>query len=150
MKTLIIYVSGSHGNTEKVAKAISKVLKATVRKLDKVKASELKKYDLIGFGSGIFWSSHDRKLLSFVERLPKMKKKAFVFSTAGFPLMLFNHRPLKTRLMDRGFRIAGEFSCPGLDTWGPFRKVGGIRKGRPNRKDLRHAEKFARELKRSI
>ena len=32
--------------------------------------------------------------------------------------------------------MLGEFHCKGYDTFGPFRLVGGIAKGRPNIRDL--------------
>lgn len=40
----------------------------------------------------------------------------------------------------------GKFSCKGYDTFGPFKLVGGIAKGRPNAKDLAAAVDFYRGL----
>lgn len=42
--------------------------------------------------------------------------------------------------------VLGEFSCRGYDTFGPFKLVGGIAKGRPNARDLEKARKFYRAL----
>ena len=42
--------------------------------------------------------------------------------------------------------VAGEFGCRGFDTFGPFGKIGGIAKGRPNEKDLERARAFARKV----
>jgi flavodoxin len=50
-------------------------------------------------------------------------------------------------LVNRGFSIAGEFSCKGWDTVGPLKLFGGINKGRPNEGDLEGARVFARRLK---
>jgi flavodoxin len=48
------------------------------------KPETLATYDLVGFGSGIYFGKHHRKLLQFVETLPPVtQKQAFVFSTRG-------------------------------------------------------------------
>lgn len=38
--------------------------------------------------------------------------------------------------------MLGEFGCKGYDTFGPFKLVGGIAKGRPNERDLEKAQAF--------
>lgn len=45
-------------------------------------------------------------------------------------------RPIQRRLVLKGFRVLGSFSCRGFDTVGPLRLVGGLNKGRPNVRDL--------------
>ena len=42
----------------------------------------------------------------------------------------------------KGCPVLGEFGCKGYDTFGPFKLVGGIAKGRPNERDLEKAEAF--------
>ncbi len=148
MRVLIIYVSIHHGNTRKIARAMGEVLNARLIEPWKVKPEELEKYDLIGFGSGIYWWRHHRALLKLVESLPRMGgKKAFIFSTAGMDIPFYNHRALKKKLREKGFEIVGEFSCRGWDTNGWLAKIGGINKGRPNEKDLKKAKEFAEKLK---
>ena len=111
----------------------------------------LSRYDLIGFGSGIYYHKHHGSLLNLVERLPDLKgKKAFIFSTSGVSkLWHFSdfHKPLREKLLEKGFDIIGEFDCRGWDTVGPFKLIGGISKGRPNEEDLEQAMSFARRLK---
>ncbi|HIE43486.1 MAG TPA: flavodoxin, partial [Candidatus Omnitrophica bacterium] len=81
MKTLIICISIHHKNTEKIAKVMAKVLEAKLLKPHKVDINTLSRYDLIGFGSGIYYHKHHGSLLNLVERLPDLKgKKAFIFS----------------------------------------------------------------------
>ena len=162
MKTLIIYVSIHHGNTEKIAKAMAEVLNAKLVKPNEVNMNELSKYDLIGFGSGIYYGKHHKNLLRFADKLPILKdRKAFVFATSGVVnlLNIFHnilHRtinfqnPLRNKLSKKGFKIIGGFSCRGFDTIGPFKLIGGISKNRPNKEDLKKAIDFARELKRII
>ena len=151
MKTLIIYISVHHGNTERVAKAMANILDANLLPVEQVDASMFEQYDLIGFGSGIYVGKHHESLLDFVDRLPMLRnKKAFIFSTSGLRKIRFIHnfdRPLREKLHRKGFDIIGEFSCRGLDTYRATRLVGGINKGRPNAEDLKQAENFARSLK---
>jgi flavodoxin len=145
MKTIIICVSVHHGNTKKVANAIADVLRAQVCTPGEVDAAVLDDCDLIGFGSGIYYGKHHQSLLDFVDNLPSLNKRAFVFSTRGGALD-HNHEPLKQRLERKGFRIVAEFSCKGLDTSGVFNYIGGINNNRPNENDLHDAREFAHTL----
>jgi len=84
MKTLIVYTSVHHQNTEKVAKVLAEELNADLVRIGEVQSDTLAAYDLIGFGSGIYFMKHHRTLLQFVDTLPAgMGKPAFVFSTSG-------------------------------------------------------------------
>jgi flavodoxin len=153
MKALIIYISVHHGNTERVAKVMANILDADLLQMKQVDASMLEQYDLIGFGSGIYFGKHHKSLLDFVDMLPMLRnKKAFIFSTSGLRKIQFIHnfdKPLKEKLQRKGFDIIGEFSCRGLDTYRATRLVGGVNKGRPNAEDLKQAEDFASGLKNS-
>ena len=126
---------------------MGKVLAAKLQKPEKVKAKNLEKYDLIGFGSGIYGWQHHKSLLKLVDRLPQTNQKAFIFSTSGKGGKNPNHWVLRKKLYKKGFKIIGEFNCQGLDKFGPLRFIGGINKGRPNEKDLTKAKKFALKLK---
>ncbi len=152
MKALILYTSVHHGNTERVAKVMASILNAHLLQVKQATASMLEWYDLIGFGSGIYFRRHHRNLLDFVDMLPIIaSKKAFIFSTSGLRKMRFIHnfdKPLEEKLRQKGFDIVGEFSCRGLDTYRATRLVGGINKGRPNAEDLGEAEDFAKGLRK--
>jgi flavodoxin len=151
MKALIIYISIHHGNTERVAKVMANILDADSLQVKQVNANMLEQYNLIGFGSGIYFGKHHESLLDFVDKLPVMKnKKAFIFSTSGLRKIPFVHdfdKPLRKRLQRKGFDIIGEFSCRGLDTYRATKLVGGVNKGRPDARDLQQAEDFAQSLK---
>jgi len=153
MKALIIYISVHHGNTERVAKVMANILDADLLQMKQVDASTLEQYDLIGFGSGIYFGKHHKSLLDFVDMLPMLRnKKAFIFSTSGLRKIQFIHnfdKPLKEKLQRKDFDIIGEFSCRGLDTYRATKLVGGVNKGRPNAEDLKQAEDFASGLKNS-
>ena len=145
MKTLIIYKSVHQMNTEKVAKAMAEAIKADLRKVEDVEPAILADYDLIGFGSGIFYGKHHKSLLDFVAGLPQQEKTAFVFSTSGGAMKTF-HKELRAALLLKGFVIKGEFTCPGFEYYGAFKLIGGFRKGHPNVKDLEKGKMFARSL----
>lgn len=171
MKTLIICISIHHSNTEKIAKAMAGVLDTKLikpaeillfaqnDKKNKVDIESLSEYDLIGFGSGIYFGKHHKSLLKLVDKLPDLKgKKVFVFSTSGVSNagnFIHNirhkishfHTPLREKLIKKGLVIVGEFTCKGFDTAGPFKLIGGISKNRPNKEDLKKAIDFAGELK---
>lgn len=153
MKALIIYISVHHGNTERVAKVMANILDADLLEMKQVDASMLEQYDLIGFGSGIYFGKHHKSLLDFVDMLPMLRnKKAFIFSTSGLRKIQFIHnfdKPLKEKLQRKDFDIIGEFSCRGLDTYRATKLVGGVNRGRPNAEDLKQAEDFASGLKNS-
>ena len=53
---------------------------------------------------------------------------------------------MKTILEEKHADLIGTFSCKGYDTFGPFKLVGGIGKGRPNAKDLAASVDFYRGL----
>lgn len=148
MKSLIIYQSVHHQNTQKIAEVMAKTLEARINKPSEIRTEELSNYDLIGFGSGIYFWQHHRNLISFIKKLPKFEnKKAFIFSTSGLRLgKKILHLPLKELLSKKGFMVVGQFNCPGFDTFGPFKLFGGFNRNRPNEKDLEKAKQFAKKL----
>jgi len=150
MKTLIVYTSVHHENTEKVAKVMIEELDADYIHIVHAKPETPEAYDLIGFGSGIYFMKHHKTLLQYVESLPTMtQKRAFVFSTSGDG-KIKHHAALKEKLVKHGFTIVDEFCCKGWDTFGPLKLFGGINKGRPDDKDLAAARAFAQGLKNKM
>jgi flavodoxin len=147
MKTLIIYASVHHQNTEKVAKVMAEVLGADLVPIGQAQPETLTAYDLIGFGSGIYYGKVHTTLLQFAEALlPVSGKHAFIFTTSGDG-KVERQVAIKELLEKRGFSIVGNFSCKAWNTWGPLKLTGGINKGRPDEKDLEEARIFARGLK---
>ncbi len=146
MKTLIVYKSVHHMNTEKVAKAMAEVLGAKLAQPEEVDPASLAEYDLIGFGSGIYFGKHHKTILALADRLPAIGKDVFVFSTGG------NARDqngaLVAKLKEKGLNVKGSFNCTGFDTFGPFKLIGGLQKGHPDEKDIEAARAFARGLKK--
>ncbi len=132
-------------NTEKVAKAMARTINADLKKVEEVKAEDLAEYDLIGFGSGIYFGKHHKALLDFIANLPPQNKAAFIFSTSGIGIKIWHHQ-LRNILKQKGFTIKGEFNCPGFENYGILKLIGGFRKDHPNEKDLEKACKFVKSL----
>jgi flavodoxin len=149
---MVVYMSISHSNTEKVAKVIADTLSADLKKADQIDPSSLSDYDLIGFGSGIHNGKHHKSLLSLVESLPQSNKKAFIFSTAGYVTeknVQKYHEPIRKALLSKGYDIIGEFNWQGLDTAG-LGRLRALNKGRPNEEDLKEAEDFQKPKKSKL
>ncbi|WP_327358686.1 flavodoxin family protein [Streptomyces sp. NBC_01304] len=153
MKSIIVCTSVSHGNTKRVADVMGRTLDAAVVAPEQVDVAELSRYDLVGFGSGIFLGSFHAQLREFVRSLPRERRgQAFVLATSGFPEAGFQRfsRPLVRQLEVKGFDVVDTFSCRGFDTYLPFKAVGGIRKGRPDAGDLAAAHAFAEGLRERV
>ncbi len=52
MKTLIVYISYHHGNTEVIAGAMREVLEAELRSPESTTPEHIESFDLVGFASG--------------------------------------------------------------------------------------------------
>jgi len=151
VKSLIICVSKSHGNTRRIADRIAEALDAEVVEPESVDPEKLREYDLVGFGSGIYYMTVDARLRNLIRRLPRVHGiRAFTFFTSGaraIPLLDYN-KPVRNQLASKGFEVLGSFSCRGFDTAGPFGFIGGINRGRPNDHDLDRAAAFAAHLRK--
>lgn len=153
-QSLLILCSYHHNNTRKVADVIAEVIDAQIKTPPEMSPDEMDSYSLIGFGSGIYSSRHHEHLLSFADKLPQVtNKNAFIFSTYGAPgfvvnkeLISRNHLQLREKLLSKGYRIIGEFSCAGFNTNSFLRLFGGINRRRPDLGDLERAGEFARGL----
>jgi flavodoxin len=147
MRTLIVYISYHHGNTEAIARAMGEVLDAETRSPESTTPEHMKPFNLIRFGSGNYFNKFDKRLISFIDDLPKDSRDAFIFSTSGSGAYEDAHRVLRKHLADKGFRVVGEWHCKAFDTYGPLRLIGGLNRGRPDVKDIESAKSFATRLR---
>jgi flavodoxin len=141
MKTIVVYSSKHHMNTEKVAQAIAGELKVEARKVTDVKSPDLDGFDLIGFGSGINGFDVHPEMHALVDSLGEAKgRKAFLFSTCASRKVWTGK--LRQKIVAKGFTVLDEFCCAGLWTPGLIQ----VRKGHPGAEDLDAARTFARNL----
>ena len=154
--TLIVLSSFHHNNTRKIAEVIAATMSAKIVETRDINIEELKEYDLIGFGSGIYDAHHHQSQLNMVDALPVVYgKHAFIFSTTGAPKFIVNntfiknnHSLIRKKLEAKGYIVIGEFGCRGWNTNKFLKYFGGLNKGHPNNEDLSDAEKFAETLSR--
>lgn len=141
MKTAIVYYSKHHGNTKKLLDAIAREHDVTLIDVTQQPRTDLSGFDRIGFASGIYYSKFHKTLLNYAkEHMPDGKQTFFLYTygaeKAGYTKAITEavkcHNP----------KILGEFGCFGFNTFGPFKLIGGIAKGHPDKNDLAQAVKF--------
>ena len=146
MTTAIVYYSKHHGNTKKLLDAIAaEDDSVTLIDVTEHPTADLSPFDRIGLASGIYFSSFAKQIIAFAEaRLPENKDVFYIY-THGAPVGGFL-RGVRAVVKKKKCREIGKFHCSGFDTFGPFGKIGGIAKGRPNEKDVANAVGFYRAL----
>lgn len=146
MKTAIVYFSKHHGNTKKLLDAIAAKndvdLIDAVLKLD----ADLSGYDLVGFASGIYYSKFHKSVLKAAERLAPGQRVFFIY-TYGARKEGYT-RAIREAAGKSGARIEGEYGCFGFNTFGPFKLIGGLAKGHPDREETESAAAFFEKLAR--
>ena len=149
--TAIVVTSLHHENTQRIARAMAETGGATLLTPEQAFATNLANFDLVGFGSGIYFGQHHAALRKLVHALPRLPQNVFIFSTAGLPLFsrLFHWR-LRHALKSRGCRVVDEFSCRGWDTVGPLLLMGGLNRHHPDANDFSRARKFANRLNEDV
>jgi flavodoxin len=151
MRSVLVLFSYHHYNTQKIAKVFAAILDAQIRTPQEIDPEELRQYDLVGFGSGIYDGRHHKDLLDLADSLPSVVgKKVFLFSTSWDTRIDRIHSSLRVRLESKGYIIADEFNCGGFNTNSFLKYFGGLNKGRPNAEDLKRAGEFAQGLKRKM
>lgn len=153
MKTLIVYKSIHHGNTEKIARAIGEELNAEIIKADDLKSFDLYKYDLVGLGSGIYMGKYHQSISELVDKFENvLNKRFFIFSTSGSEEKIGNNfnKPLEEKIVKKKGKIVDVFNCPGFSDWGSLKLFGGMNKGRPNEGDIKSAREFVDKLKPKV
>ena len=143
MKTVIIYASVHHNNTKKIVDAIADEYGVDIIDAAKITEKDLSGYDLIGFASGIYFGKMHQAVINFAEvNLPENKEVFLMCTYGGRPVF----DSIKGIIKEKQGRIVGEFSCKGYDTFGPFKLIGGISKGHPDKNDLDNAKAFFKGL----
>ena len=143
----VVFASIHHGNTRHLANVLAEELAADLFSADDARDVDLSTYDVVGFGSGIYFGKHHHSLTDLVDSWQRSPSCAFLFSTAGLPFLRhFQHAKLRRRLRRSGCQVMGEFCCRGWDTVGPLWLMGGINRKHPDPADLDRARRFARDL----
>ena len=145
MRTAICYYSRHHGNTRKVLEAMAREGEMDLIDVTTRQMVQMEEYDCIGFASGVYFGRvHDGVLAFARQYLPQGKPVFFVCTYGGAKGTSL--KALFEIAKEKDCPVLGGFSCRGYDTFGPFKLVGGIAKGRPDARDLENARSFYREI----
>ncbi|MCI6640350.1 MAG: flavodoxin family protein [Pygmaiobacter massiliensis] len=149
MKIAICYYSRHHGNTLKVLQAMAINSQADLIDVTARQTVRLEQYDCIGFASGIYGFEFHKAVAQFAQQyLPFGKAVFFVYTYGGAKGN--GPKAIQEIAQKKNCVVLGEFSCKGHDTFGPFKLVGGIAKGHPNRDDLQNARNFFSQLQKRL
>ena len=146
MKILLIVESKHQGNTLKLAKAMEGSAPVTITNIENVKNYDLHDFEIVGFGSGIYYGKHDKKIMKFVSSICDEPAYTFVFSTSGGKNFDKNNRALVDLLKSKNKTVLGTFSCLGLDKYFIMGLFGGTNKGHPGADDLIKAQDFITDI----
>jgi flavodoxin/ferredoxin len=149
LRGMVLYYSGT-GNTAQVADAIYKGMKSViacdVAPIDKLKAADMGKYDVIAIGAPNWYMRVPANILSFIMDMPVMAgKHAVIFGThgSGGPGMFWN---LSRNILRRGFTVIGWSDWYGSDFMTPHSSVPDGEWGHPDYVDLCEAEAFGKMM----
>ena len=148
MKTAICYFSSHHNNTLKLLEALAEGNDIELIDVRSRSAVRLELYDAVGFASGIYFGKFHDSVISFLRQYLPEGADVFFVSTCGH-ISKRNTAAVSAAAAEKGSRVLGSFACRGYDTFGPFKLVGGIAKGRPDARDLQNAREFYASLKPS-
>jgi flavodoxin len=120
MKSLIVCVSTSHGNTRRIADRMAELLDAEVVEPESVDPEMIREYDLVGFGSGIYYMAVHARLRNLILRLRHADGvRAFTFFTSGareIPLMDYT-KSVRKLLGSKGFKCSTPFPAARVRRW---------------------------------
>ncbi|MFX0104862.1 MAG: flavodoxin family protein [Candidatus Hodarchaeota archaeon] len=171
MKILVTYYSQS-GNTEKIAKSIFEGCaseESDLKPIDQVNPSDLKNYDLVFLGSGIYASRVHKSLSDLVNSAEELPIDFVFFCThASLESYQDGFKLVKRKLGTTTSKIIDSFDCMGdnigipeatrkamLDRLPPEqRKKAELHqqrlKGHPDDEDLENAKNFAQSLLKKL
>lgn len=151
LKTIILYRSKHHGNTKKVVDAIAAAYPGVdtvdVATLGKNEYPDVSGYHLVGAASGIYYGGMDKDLKRVLEHVLQPQDQVFGLITYGGNEK-WHGRDLAAVCQVRFANLQTIHGCLGYDTFGPFKLVGGMNKGRPNAEDIQGAVDFYGRLER--
>ena len=146
MKSVIIYASPHHGNTQRVVERMAKRIGARTVDILKEGPPDISGYKLIGLASGAYFGTLHEAIAAFAgEAAFTPDHRVFLAATCGAGYKDHTYRVRKL-LEERGVACLGRYQCRGYDTYGPWKLIGGIARKHPDETDLRKVEIFAKRM----
>lgn len=170
LRILITYFSKT-GNTEKVAKSIKEGLtgeEVVLKPINEVNPSNLKNYELVFLGSGIYASRVNKSLSDLVSAAPELPPNFVFFCTHASLIGYQDGFKIVKRKIGEISNIIAEFDCCGdnigvpeatrnsmLEKLPPEKRKEAEKhqqwlKGRPNEEDLMNAKEFAQNVVKKL
>lgn len=144
-KIIVIYQSIHHENTKKLLEGIQEKCPFDLASVSEAASLNLKKYDSIGFASGIFYGQLHASILDFVKSRPDIPDKFFVIFTSGSNNEKYGNSLIHL-LESQNKKLSGCFHCKGYDTYGFWKWIGGIAKNHPDQKDIEDGILFMEKI----
>lgn len=141
MKILVLVNSTHRQNTMKIAEAMAEVAPITIADVKDADRYNVRDYDIVGFGSGIYAGKFAKKIVNVIDKNLEDLKNVFLFSTSGTGKIKYNES-LISYLNANCKNVLGSFTCKGLCKWFIFALVGGVGKGHPDADDFDAAQTF--------
>lgn len=139
IKTVIVFRSKHHGNTRKLVEALKsahpEIDVIDVADLGKNEYPDLSPYHIIIMGSGIYYGKFDKDVLRVADHCLRDGDNVVGLMTFGGSSKANGH-DLDAICRLKFATLLCSYGCPGFDTYGPFKFVGGMNKDRPNQEDL--------------
>lgn len=142
MNAALIYASRHHGNTKKIVDAVEAECDITSFDADKGDIPNLAECEFIGFASGIDFGKMYEPVVEAANMVLTKGQKVFALFTSGGGSVEKYANQIKEIAEKNGCEFIGFYGCKGFDTYGPFKLVGGINKGHPDKTDLFSAVAF--------
>ena len=146
MKAAIVYYSQHHGNTKKLLDGIKDKHDVDLINVTEEYDADLSEYEVIGLASGIYYGSFAKQIIAFAEEKLPAGKAVFLISTSGAAPSDRFYKAVTDAVEKKSCKVIGRCGCFGYDTFGPFKLVGGIRKGHPTGKEIAEAVAFFEEI----
>lgn len=133
MKVAIRYYTKT-GNTKKLAEAIGSAINVEAKTVDEPLTEDV---DILFLGSAVYAAGIDSAIKDFIANINVNVGEVVNFSSAA--LLESTYGQVKKHVEAKGIKMSeDEFHCRGA-----FKLV---RRGRPNEKDLKDAQEFAKRI----
>lgn len=133
MKIAIRYYTKT-GNTKKLAEAIGSAINVEAKTVDEPLNEDV---DILFLGSAIYAAGIDKQIKDFIANINVNVGEVVNFSSAA--LIESTYGQVKKEVENKGIKMSeDEFHCRGA-----FKL---IHRGRPNEKDLKDAQEFAKRI----
>ena len=146
MKTAIVFYSKHHQNTQKLVNAIkAEYPDISLFDISADQTVKLEEYDRIGVASGIYYGKFAKPLLEYLQSHLPENKQVFAIYTCGQDRPSYT-KAVKELIREKNGAYLGGYGCLGFDTFGPFKLIGGLKKGHPTAEEIQGAVKFYQAL----